>query len=876
MELEKFHARPDQVLVIYNEDWVKDVDGSSPGQDSREVAEYYIERHSDSIRGLKPYLLGLKCTHSKPEQKHLNNWYIEEKSQDNKNGVLFVGQGLPPGKKEWTRDSRQVEIVVDNKDGEVDWSSIRIWCSSLKFKKKIKVIPIVSGEPKRQGNRWVYPSVETGKGRCFRFDAHKSFAGTVSVLFEVKDNEGNKIRDLKLKYYDRDDFVFSMFGRDGVVDEKHFQEDVAIPIKQFLEDPNNALPDGTSLKDHILYIVVCHGLPFSCEGVFGIERGVTSNPANHGDRGSLEQRLQTLYYGWGRQIVPPVVSMYMFGGPDSKKGVRNYRITSAMRYPMYGKRWNIYMHPDTYSFLGAKKKPIKLLNIPPFPKVREESPEHYFGYGVSRIDGQGPREAKRLVDYALYASRYLRPEMVHAHNLSKAAESKKSDVKLGLKNVYQGKVWGLPDIPELGFEKKPGQMAKGLPFLKFSQEISMNLFRYLPGGMDRVVDSANGWNISRGQPIWKQVDQGVTISACGGPAYGGGPHITNATFWDNRILMRYLFRGRDLGECFLLSTTYVNWSTSLVGDPLYHPDLSKTIVDSQAPAVYGNDDIQVDLFPTMGKYSAVIKVPIQFSRENPEVAIQKAYFMKDGEEIEQSVSSSIFSVRPITVIRDLEADSRYLIRLVLTDPYGNKTDLSRQFGYLTVDTDRLDNGRPVWRQIQKKINGWVINPLRMIKFREQGTIQVQFEAGEDGLLPSIEGKGLYFKFKINWPKGASFKLGGVERHWSIQSVLEPGEKATMLVRWRRYPLTREILLKADDGTEFPLIADNRTPWEKMVLTDSIKIVESKGVNVLSVSIIEDADAASEKAMGVEVLPLKKEDWIKAQLKKSIDTDSDGV
>ena len=86
----------------------------------------------------------------------------------------------------------------------------------------------------------------------------------------------------------------------------------------------------------------------------------------------------------------------------------------------------------------------------------------------------------------------------------------------------------------------------------------------------------------------------------------------------------------------------------------------------------------------------------------------------------------------------------------------------------------------------------------------------------------------------------------------------------MLVRWRRYPLTREILLKADDGTEFPLIADNRTPWEKMVITGSIKIVEGKGMNILSASIIEDADAASEKAMGVEVLPPKKEDWIKAQ------------
>nr|MDA3790098.1 hypothetical protein [Desulfobacula sp.] len=77
--------------------------------------------------------------------------------------------------------------------------------------------------------------------------------------------------------------------------ELHFQEVVAIPIKDFLEDKENKLPDGKFLKEHILYIVICHGLPFSSEGVFGIERGVTSAPNDHGDLGSLEQRLQTLY-----------------------------------------------------------------------------------------------------------------------------------------------------------------------------------------------------------------------------------------------------------------------------------------------------------------------------------------------------------------------------------------------------------------------------------------------------------------------------------------------------------------------------------------------------------------------------------------------------
>jgi len=109
-------ASPDQVLVLYNADWQKDVDGSEPGQDSKEVAEYYVKMHTDPVTGKKPYLLGLKCVHGKKHlthKKHLNHWVIREKSQDNKDGIIFVGKGRGPRAEEWARDSRHVEIVLD-------------------------------------------------------------------------------------------------------------------------------------------------------------------------------------------------------------------------------------------------------------------------------------------------------------------------------------------------------------------------------------------------------------------------------------------------------------------------------------------------------------------------------------------------------------------------------------------------------------------------------------------------------------------------------------------------------------------------------------------------------------------------------------------
>jgi len=90
-----FQASPDRVLVVYNEEWTKDVDGSEPGQDSKEVAEYYVKMHTDPVTGKRPYLLGLKCIHGK---HHLNDWVIHEESQDNKDGILFIVRAVGPGK----------------------------------------------------------------------------------------------------------------------------------------------------------------------------------------------------------------------------------------------------------------------------------------------------------------------------------------------------------------------------------------------------------------------------------------------------------------------------------------------------------------------------------------------------------------------------------------------------------------------------------------------------------------------------------------------------------------------------------------------------------------------------------------------------------
>lgn len=53
-DLNKFQATPDQLLVLYNADYEMDADRSLPGQDSEEVARYYMEKHTDKVTGKNP------------------------------------------------------------------------------------------------------------------------------------------------------------------------------------------------------------------------------------------------------------------------------------------------------------------------------------------------------------------------------------------------------------------------------------------------------------------------------------------------------------------------------------------------------------------------------------------------------------------------------------------------------------------------------------------------------------------------------------------------------------------------------------------------------------------------------------------------------
>jgi hypothetical protein len=265
--------------------------------------------------------------------------------------------------------------------------------------------------------------------------------------------------------------------------------------------------------------------------------------------------------------------------------------------------------------------------------------------------------------------------------------------------------WGNGELEILGFGPAADFDDQGLPFLARSAEDNTaecgkekedwQKAGFYPGGMERHVISSNGLNYKEAD-IWKHIGKGVSVSAAGAPAYGGGPHITNASFWDNRILLKYLLRGRDLGEAFLRSTVYVNWSTSLIGDPLLHPDLGETIIDRTPPRPSGNPT--VSFTSGLSSAEAHIGVDLAFDPDSPEVALLMVT-ARDGEGGEVSAISPLYSRRPRVTLEKLKPGVKYTFSAVLIDPYDNRTELPR----FTGGSNFGDSGRTLIKRILKSL-----------------------------------------------------------------------------------------------------------------------------------------------------------------------------
>lgn len=636
---------PSQVLVLYNADWRDDHPLTDPGQDSLEIAEHYVRLHSDPTTGEKPYLLGLHCDHGikiLDEYHHLNQPHLEEESADNTSGVIYTGKRWFSDdiKDDQLRDSRLVEFILPN--GRAGWKIETLQMSIVPDKGEN--IPVVKDGAILDRGR---VAGNNSDAWTIRLNAKSFVSGSLRVDASCRDLQG-EVHSWQADYVDSDQVELSPTGRDGIADDKNVREDVDQPLKAFLEDPRNARPDGALLKDHILFIVVCYGLPRTVIAPAGIARGITDQIGNFGSIIDFGQRLQLLYYNLENvQKGSPKPYKYATKGAFS-----DFFLRSPQAWPLYGS------HANPFVCLQAYNKSFKpeIFKAPPlFSASNRNRQADKFLYFVSRIDAPSPLQARALIDRAVYASRHAGPGLgklprrdypLNQERTGAVARSPAGSRlwQQGWHHLYHG-----------------GQGKDRLEFLRLGAgEGFLNPEPvYLPGGIAGTVISHNGW---KKHEMIQQLAAGVTATAGAAKVYRGAPHIHSKSWWDDSVLYPALVSGRTLGEAWLMNQLHLGWITTFVGDPLM-----------TLPAVPREPKFQLDLDSAVvvkqlkneeGENEVWLRLDLESSAKNPQVAQLKAV-----SEAGTQIICSTFEGRPHVRLGDDSVCNQHWTMTIM-DPYG--------------------------------------------------------------------------------------------------------------------------------------------------------------------------------------------------------------
>ncbi|MDL2124138.1 MAG: hypothetical protein LWX51_13925 [Deltaproteobacteria bacterium] len=492
---------PSQVLVLYNADWTEDALLTDPGQDSLEIAEHYVRMHTDPETGEKPYILGLRCVH---REKHLNKAHLEEKSHDNASGVALMTGQRKFSSTDKMHDSRLVEFLLPKNDAKWLFETLKL---QIGHKRGTQLTVVEEGKS-------LFPSgaavQEEGQWNV-RLNGTFFSSGSFAVTAFCKD-ANEKTHRWEADYRDIQDYVFSRTGPDKIRDDKNYLQDVEKPIKAFLENPANARPDGILLKDHILFIVVCYGLPKTTVATYGIARGITDLLPNFGAIIDFGQRLQLMYYDVEAVAgIAPRPHKFIHDKHEGNEAFSVYYIRAPQAWPLFGDNANPFFHPLVYQ---KKKDDLKQLADPVAftSRNRKKFSERHL-YFVMRIDGATPMQARGLIDRSVYASQYGGPEMGMLPDI-KLTQNKE---RVGdIDKSSAGRLFWDCGYRHLYYKHKGShrlQLFRLTPQPGFFNETPV----YLPGGISAIVESHNGWN--RMQSTF--FSQGVTMTAGVARVYKG-------------------------------------------------------------------------------------------------------------------------------------------------------------------------------------------------------------------------------------------------------------------------------------------------------------------------------------------------------------------
>ena len=826
---------PDQVLVLYNADWTEDLDGSEPGQDSLEVARYYVERHTDPKTGKKPYLLGLKC--ADPKAKRLNQMRLPEGSQDNKLGIRRKKNGSQPKNPPWSA-THIVLLRTSEVAKKIDPASLTIRISTTGDEADAKT---AYAQGKAQPG-FDIREMKWGKDQVgYGFAKGNAFPDGFTAWVTCKAKDGKPFVDFTARYAHPDQFTPDFAGPDGVRDDANYLADIETPIKRFLEDPKHKLPDGTLLKDHILYMVICYGLPKQVESLFGVTRGVGGNCGGNDDGSALESRLALMYHNVTRYHIPVVL-------PRRHRKVRSAMIASRLRASLGGA--NPFRHPSTHKRRRGKGLAGNQLyksyeydaqRIPHFTTATRRMLGDRFLYVATRLDGRHPEIAKAQVDGALYGTRHLTPELGWFWH-----------------GTYSSASQAAAELEFLGFRSKPptapkphqaGRVVFYFGDFGYSEACAENPAKppvpytrgFFPGSVGYAVRSYLGWRLHRGvsqlynsngRYLERMIDAGVTVCALS----AHGAHDTSATWPDDQVFFHHLMRGYELGETLLMSGIYLDWLQSWVGDPLYRPAQHDTAPDTTPPRVASRDDIAVTLGKADGGgrrgrlqlarggqtgsalsggcYFARLRPTLAAGRDNPEMT-DIAVTVWTSPAGKRTVAEWRFSRRPRIVVPDLKPNTLYHYDLVLTDPYGNRFSSVKAFGDLTFRTGPPPAARRVVAKWHADTDGKPPRSLGPLN-PERGELHIEFTPQKPhfGLVDDHTrsfrvGSG---DLVVGGHAAAACPARRAKGQKKPPPVFTPGRRYKLIARWRRDPVVRQLVLVARDGREFLLGSNNRLPW----------------------------------------------------------------
>ena len=833
-------ATPDQVLVLYNADWTEDLDGTEPGQDSLEVARYYVARRTDPKTGKKPYLLGLKC--ADPAAKRLNEMRLPEGSQDNKVGLRSKKDGSflkgPP----WS--ATQLVVFTFHELQALDPKSLTIRASASGDEKDA-VLVYGGGEAKPGYD--IAQSRAPNRSVAYGFKSRKAFPDGFTAWIDSLGKKGQAYRRHHARFEWPERFETHATGPDGVRDDANYLADVEAPIKAFLEDPKNALPDGTRLKDHILYLVICYGLPKQAESLYGVVRGVRGQCGSRDDGSALEARLQLLYHNVARYHQPVVL-------PWGNDKVRAGAIASRLRLTLGGA--NPFRHPMVHQRRGsgATKRLYRSYDfgaprIPHFTAASRRQLGDRFLYVATRLDGRHPEIAKAQVDGALYGERHLTP-FLGWYWAGKYASAPQA--------AFELKFFDFRDQPPAA--PKPHERDRVLFYFGdfgYSTRCAADPAKppvpytrgFYPGGVGYAVRSHLGWCMQRRVSqlytdptlyLERMLEAGVT--GCALSAHGA--HDTSVTWPDDQVFFHHLLRGYTLGECFLISSLYLDWVQSHVGDPLYRPDLRHTNADETAPRVASRDGVAIELGKADGRYWARVRPKLAVEPGNPEMTdIAVTWWRKP--DARHTVADWRFSRRPHVVIPDLEPDAVTHLDVVLTDPYGNRFSSAAALGDVTIKTGPAPPRRRILAEWQAKPGE---TPPRSLPLpgrdggapiqAERGEIHVEFTVEKPRFTLVTEQRQRLKLTHMALTAGGRTALACPAPGNKPPPVFEVGRRYRLIARWRRDPVVRQLVLVARGGREFLLGSNNRLCWLHTTLDGPIRI-HHDGALVHRVTVYDD-------------------------------------